>query len=218
MSPDDSAQLLVNYIQSLPDFVYHEVGDSYGHIGATIADAVLQAQRDYDTYVTPRTERIMTKWPREKTVTALLDLLRSVPATEFLNCKDSENSRFWLGRRVERFCAILQLLQQEGIESETDLRAWLVKDTNLPKLFAINGVGPKTVDYLKLLVGLQGVAIDGRLRKFLGMSGIATGPNDYDTPKHIVNRAADLLSVERSSLDHSIWRYVGERMGGTVCA
>jgi hypothetical protein len=218
MSSDDSAQLLVKYIHSLPDFVYYEVGDSYGHIGATIADAVLQAQRDYETYVTPRTKRIMMKWPRVMTVTALLALLRSVPAAEFLNCKDSESSRFWLGRRVERFCAILNLLQQEGIESEGDLRAWLLTDTNLPKLCAIKGVGPKTVDYLKILVGLQGVAIDGRVRKFLGMSGITTDPNDYDTPKHIVNRAADLLSVERSSLDHSIWRYVGERTGGTVCA
>jgi hypothetical protein len=63
-------------------------------------------------------------------------------------------------------------------------------------------VDPKTVDYLKILVGLQGAAIDGRLRKFLGMAGIAASPNDYDTPKDIVNRAADLLSVERSLLEH----------------
>jgi len=32
-------------------------------------------------------------------------------------------------------------------------------------------VGPKTVDYLKILVGLQGAAIDGRFRKFLGKLG-----------------------------------------------
>jgi hypothetical protein len=40
--------------------------------GATIVDEVLQAQRDYDTYATPRTKRILEKWPRDKTVTALL--------------------------------------------------------------------------------------------------------------------------------------------------
>ncbi len=157
MSPDDAATRLVEYIQSLPNFVYDEVGDSYGHIGATIADAVLQARRDYESYVTPRTKRIMKNWPRETTVTALLDLLKSIPAAEFLNCKDSETSRSWLGRRVERFCAILQLLKQEEIESEADLRAWLVKDSNLPKLHAIKGVGPKTVDYLKILVGCRGL-------------------------------------------------------------
>jgi hypothetical protein len=217
MSARDGARRLVEYIQSLPDFVYHDVGNSYGHIGATVADAVLQAQRDYDTFVTPRTKRIMTKWPAEKTVTLVLDLLRSVTATQFLNCKDSESSKSWLGHRVERFSAILHLLKQEGIESETDLRAWLLNDSNLPKLHAIKGVGPKTVDYLKILVGLQGTAIDGRLRKFIGMAGIATSPNDYDTLRDMVNRAADLLSVERSVLDHSIWRYVGEP-GDKVCA
>jgi hypothetical protein len=96
MSQDDAGKRLVEYVQSLPSFVYHELGDSYGHIGATIADAVLQARRDYESYVTPRTQRIMKKWPGETTVTALLDLLKSVPASEFLNCNDSQNSRSWL--------------------------------------------------------------------------------------------------------------------------
>jgi hypothetical protein len=211
MSPEEGARRLVEYIHSLPDFVYHEVGDSYGHIGATIADAVLQPRRDYDTFVAPRTKRILTKWPHERTVTPMLQLLRSVPASEFLKCEDTENSSSWLGHRVERFCTILQLLNREGIESEADLEAWLTIDTNLPKLHAINGVGPKTVDYLKILVGVQGAgaAIDSRLREFLNMAGIVTAPSDYDTPREIINRAADLLSVERSVLDHSIWRYMG---------
>ena len=211
MSPEVAARCLVEYIHSLPDFVYHEVGDSYGHIGATIADAVLQPRRDYDTFVAPRTKRILTKWPHERTVSGMLHLLRSLPASEFLNCEDTENSGSWLGHRVERFCTILQLLNREGIESEADLETWLTIDTNLPKLHAINGVGPKTVDYLKILVGVQGAgaAIDSRLREFLSMARIVTTPSDYETPREIINRAADLLSVERSVLDHSIWRYMG---------
>ncbi len=209
MLPEEAAQRLVEHICSLPDFVYHEVGDSYGHIGATVADAVLQPQRDYNSFVVPRTNRILTKWPYEKTVTAMLQLLRSVPASEFLNYKDTEGS--WLAHRVKRFCTILELLNGEGVESEADLKAWLTTDSNLPVLYAVNGVGPKTVDYLKLLVGVQGAgaAVDSRLRGFLGMAGIVTAPSDYDTPREIINRAADLLSVERSVLDHSIWRYMG---------
>ena len=211
MSPEEAARRLAEYIHSLPDFVYYEVGDSYGHIGATIADAVLQPRRDYDTFVAPRTKRILTKWPQERTVTAMLQLLGSIPASEFLNCEDNEDSGSWLGHRVERFCTILQLLKGEGIESEADLTAWLTIDTNLPKLHAINGVGPKTVDYLKILVGVQGAgaAIDSRLREFLSMAGIVAARSDYDMPREIINRAADLLSVERSVLDHSIWRYMG---------
>jgi hypothetical protein len=210
MSQEDAALRLVQYIRSLPDFVYHEVGDNYGHIGATIADAVLQPRRDYDTFVAPRTKRILTEWPHERTVTAILRLLRTVPPPEFLNCEDTENSGSWLGHRVWRFCTILHLLNQEGIENEADLKTWLTMDSNLPKLGAIKGVGPKTVDYLKLLVGVQGAgaAVDSRLRAFLNMAGIVTTPSDYDTPREIINRAADLLSVERSLLDHSIWRYM----------
>jgi hypothetical protein len=211
MSPDEAARVLVKYIRSLPDFVYYEVGDSYGHIGATIADAVLQPRRDYNTFVAPRTKRILTKWPNERTVSAMLRLLRSLPASEFLSCEDTENSGSWLGRRVERFCTILRLLNREGVESEADLEAWLTMDSNLPKLHAINGVGPKTVDYLKNLVGVQGAgaAIDSRLREFLNLAGIVTAPSDYDSAKEIIDCTADLLSVERSLLDHSIWRYMG---------
>lgn len=211
MSPEEAARRLVEYIHSLPDFVYHEVGDSYGHIGATIVDAILQPRRDYDTFVAPRTKRILAKWPHERTVTAMLQLLRSLPASEFVNWEDTENSGSWLGHRVERFCTILHLFNREEIESEADLKAWLMIDANLLKLHAINGVGPKTVDYLKILVAVQGAgaAIDSRLRKFLSMAGIVTAPSDYGTPREIINRAADLLSVEPSVLDHSIWRYMG---------
>lgn len=212
MSPDAAAQRLVEHIHSLPDFVYHEVGDRYGHIGATIADAVLQPRRDYKTFVERRTKRILEKWPHERTVTAMLHLLTSLPASEFLDCEDTESSGSWLGHRVERFCTILGLLNREGIESEADLEAWLTTDSNLPKLHAINGVGPKTVDYLKILVRVQGAgaAVDSRLRGFLNLAGIVTAPSDYDTPRETINRAADLLSVERSVLDHSIWRYMGD--------
>jgi hypothetical protein len=84
-------------------------------------------------------------------VTALLNLLRLIPAEEILNCKDSDNSKCWQGHRVERFCTVLRLLSDEGIESEADLREWLAEGANLPKLRAIHGLGPKTVDYLKIL-------------------------------------------------------------------
>jgi hypothetical protein len=53
MSAGEDARHLVQYIQSLTDFVYHNVDPPYGHIGATIANAVLQTNNKYDTNVTP---------------------------------------------------------------------------------------------------------------------------------------------------------------------
>jgi len=208
MSTDDAARRLVEYIKSLPDFVYHKVDPPYGHMGATIADSILQANNQYDSNVAPRIRRILARWPRENTVTAVLELLKSVPAMQFLN---------WNGKdRADRFCEVLHLLKREGVENESDFRTWLERDTNLPKLRAIHGIGPKTVDYVNLMVGLQGAAIDRRLLKFLGMAGILLNQSDYDTALAIVNRAADLACVPRADFDHSIWRYIGDH--SSACA
>lgn len=110
---------------------------------------------------------------------------------------------------MNRLTSILHLLQSENVENEAELQTWLTKDTNLRKLLAINGVGPKTVDYLKIMVGLQSIAIDRRLLKFFDMAGIAINPGDYNTPRDILKDAASFLSVSQADLDHSIWRYVG---------
>lgn len=42
------------------------------------------------------------------------------------------------------------------------------------------------------------------------MAGIMAAPADYDLAKDVVNRAADLMSMPRSHLDHSIWRYMAD--------
>jgi hypothetical protein len=208
MTTDDAAQRLVDYIKSRPGFVYHKVDPPYGHMGATIADSLLQANNRYSS-VTPRVRRILARWPRENTVTAVLDVLKSVPAVQFLN---------WNGKdRADRFCEVLLLLKREGVESESDFRTWLGKETNLSKLRSVHGIGPKTVDYFRLMVGLQGAAIDRRLLKFLGMAGIQFSQSDYATALAIINRAADLASVPRADFDHSIWRYVGDHVD-SACA
>jgi hypothetical protein len=193
----EAAERLLEYIKARPDFVYRKCDEPHGHIGATIADCILQAHNRYSS-VEPRITRILTKWPAATTVTAVLKLLASVPATQFLN---------WHGLdRANRFCEVLHLLKAEGVESESDLRAWLDKDVNLSKLWAINGIGPKTVRYFRIMVGLQDVAIDRRLLKFFAVAGIPINADARD----IVNLAADLASVPRRDFDHSIWCYVGD--------
>lgn len=116
----------------------------------------------------------------------------------------------WSGKdRAARFTSILHLLKSEHVETESDLQTWLGRDANLKKLLAINGVGPKTVDYLKIMVGSQSVAIDRRLLKFFGMAGGPISPGDYNTARDILKGAAGLLSIPQADLDHSIWRYIG---------
>jgi hypothetical protein len=42
----------------------------------------------------------------------------------------------------------------------------------LQKLLSIKGIGPKTVDYFKILVGVSTAAIDRHLLNFLKLAGL----------------------------------------------
>ncbi len=53
----------------------------------------------------PRIQRILNEWPNAKTVTALLDLLKSIPAVTFLNWKGEDRTELldrprWCSRRT----------------------------------------------------------------------------------------------------------------------
>ena len=56
---------LENYIRSLSDFqIYTQIGDNYGNIGATLADAVLQANNNYERNVRKRIDHIRKEYAR----------------------------------------------------------------------------------------------------------------------------------------------------------
>src|SRR5215469_5265089 len=129
MSTSD-AERLAQYVRSLPDFVvYKDIDGNYNHIGATVADAVLQANLRYKTHVKPRVNRILSRYPEARTTTSVLQLLASIPATEFLS---------WRGEdRAQRFSRVLDLFASEKIETESDLREWLSHKVSLQKLLSI---------------------------------------------------------------------------------
>jgi len=151
--------------------------------------------------VKPRINRILATYPDARTTTAVLSLLEKISVIEFLS---------WRGvDRAERFSRVFSLFASVGIETDEDLKRWLSNDTNLPKLRAIKGIGPKTVDYFKILVGESTSAIDRHLLNFLGMAGLM--PCGYSEAQAIINTAADILKVDRAYFDHSIWQYMSKR-------
>lgn len=197
---------LTLFVKSLPNFKFYETIDgNYGHMGATIADAILQANLRYSTHVKPRVDRILAEYPDVHTTSAVLHLLKSIKATKFLN---------WRGEdRAERFSRVLDLFEAEGIEDEEALRAWLSNKSNLPKLRAIKGIGPKTIDYFQILVGVSTSAVDRHLLNFLALAGLA--PRGYQDAQCIINAAADIQSIDRAKFDHSIWQYMSKRAAGS---
>ena len=200
---------LAHYVQSLSGFEFYKTIDgNYDHIGATVADAVLQANNKYATHVKPRVNRILAQYPEARTTSSVLRLLESITATEFLD---------WRGEdRAERFRQVLELFAAERIEGEVDLREWLSQDSNLLKLRSIKGIGPKTIDYFKILVGVSTSAIDRHLLNFLGFAGLV--PCGYLDAQAIINATADILSVDRAYFDHSIWQYMSKRAGASQTA
>jgi endonuclease III len=73
-------------------------------------------------------------------------------------------------------------------------------------LHSLNGIGPKTVDYIKMLVGIPSVAIDRHVRVFVQAAGLPQ--TRYAEVQQVVQLAADTLEMNRSSFDWAIWSYV----------
>ncbi len=193
---------LVEYLNAFAGFAIVDCIDGeYGHMGATIADAILQAGTNYDAVVRPRVRGILESYPEAVTTSAFKRLIDEQGLKTILLWNDDE--------KPNRILALTQFFLDQGIQTEHDLAAWLADDANRPKLLHVRGVGPKTVDYLKILVGLQTAAVDRYVFRLLEEAGVDVA--NYDEAREVVNFAADAMEVERAYFDHSIWRYMSQR-------
>jgi hypothetical protein len=196
------ARTLADYVRSLDGFVLVNYTDSnYGHMGATIADAILQAGAKYDAVVRPRIRRIRELYPEATTTSAFWRLLGEEGPKTVLSWRDDE--------KPYRVVELTKFFLGEGIETEEQLREWMESESNRPRLLRLSGVGPKTVDYIKILVGLQTTAVDRHVHALLTEAGVET--SSYEEAREVVNLAAYLLRIESALFDHSIWQFMSHR-------
>lgn len=207
MTIEDKAKLLVDYIKSLPDFKIIGPDIPYCHMGATITDAMLQAGTRWETVVKPRVLKLRDNYPGAKTTTGFLNLLEKIGPRELLEWNDPEKPNRVLG--VTRFFV------KEGIETEADLKTWLENGSNITRLKELRGIGNKTADYFKMLSGIPTSAVDRHLIEFLNKAGVST--ISYSEAKEIINKAAELMRINKSVLDHSIWKYMSSGRGSKLC-
>jgi hypothetical protein len=215
----DYSQLLADYIRRLMlrgSFVIqtdaaHTEHMCADHIGIDLADAVLQRRADWYSTVKPRLDRIRREYPLSQTMSGLKAVLGSVSASEFLKWPESKKNGGWC--RVKVFLNLVELLDRERVDTEDDLRAWLAHDHNRAKLRAIHQVSDKTIDYLKIRVGLSAVAVDKHVTDFLEEAGIPSSRMDYAQKESIVAGAAKLLALAPEILDCSIWYYRAKPKG-----
>lgn len=171
------------------------------HVGAIMADATLQAGLNYRTVVKVRVDRIVRDFPEAKTLSGVFNAIESVGVADFL--------RWHHPTKLSRFVCLAELLRSEKVDEFNHLKSWLEVSASREKLRSIHGIGPKTVDYLCGLVGLDFIAVDRHIRTFASDAGVAA--SDYDFLQIVVSYAADLLGVSRRHFDASIWTYVSNQ-------
>ncbi len=194
------SQKLAATIQSIPALFEKPAMEAYDHMGAVLTDAILQAGLNYETVVLPRVQKVKSM-PEAKTTSGFLAVLEQIGADRLLNWSNTE--------KPARLLSIARFFQAETVETTNDLRSWLQTEENIPRLKQQRGVGDKTTDYFKILVGLSTSAIDRHIFKFLEEAGISV--QDYQAAQRLVHEAADIIGIDYSVLDHNLWQYMSKR-------
>lgn len=168
----------------------------YDHLGAILADSVLQAGLNYRTVVRPRVVHILTSYPEAATANGLLSVVDAGMTSEFLRWDHIV--------KVHRFERLARFICANNISNSVELRARLRDDLFGQDLQELNGVGPKTVDYMACLVGIETIAVDRHIRNFAQRVGVEN--TEYGYLKRVFCMAADLLAVSRREFDAWVWR------------
>lgn len=192
---------LVQFITSLENFHFEsEERLGYQHMGGTLTDAILQCGLNYRTVVYPRVASVIRRFPTASLTTSFWNVLHLYSPADVLSWSHPEKPR--------RLLDLTRLLVENDVQTEKDLSCWIDMPTNANTVLSIKGIGPKTLDYLKLLVGVQTIAVDRHIRTFVALAGLQV--EKYEEIRQVVLDSALMLNINAASLDHSIWRYVSK--------
>jgi hypothetical protein len=205
---ESEARKLVDFIKSL-DLQIPRREPPHKHIGAIIADAVLQIGHRYNEQVRDRILRLRDQYPQAATTSGFLHAIKTIGAKQLLNG--------WKGEKEhKRVYDHAKFFKGEGVETFKNLIGWLRKEKNKSKLISKGlGIKDRTADYYRVLVGLpDAVKVDSRVEEFLSDSGINIREHEYKELRAIVQAAAKCLGERPIDLEGAIWNYqIGNRKG-----
>lgn len=192
-----AARRVADYAKELGiDVNRFEIRPAYNHMGALLADSILQAGLKYHSVVRPRILTILTDYPDLSRTSNLIKLVERRDTSAFLNWTHQE--------KVDRFEALVLFLGDASVEHVDDLKGALQDSEFATALRGVRGIGPKTVDYMGCLVGMESIAVDRHVRTFAKRVGVME--DDYEFLKMVFCYAADLLSVPRREFDAWVWQ------------
>lgn len=171
------------------------------HLGAMMADAVLQPGLNYRTVVYPRIKRIIKEFPETSTLIEVCKVIESDRLSDFLSWTHSE--------KLNRFCELALYFDEKEVNTVDTLCRQIGCKHFRSGLLDIVGIGPKTVDYISCLSGIDTIAVDRHIIKFAHEAGVNL--NNYEHLRTIFSYAADLLDIPRRNFDSWIWSTVSSR-------
>jgi len=174
---------------------------SYRHMGATLTDTMLQAALSYCTVVRPRVDRLMTLWPSATTASRFLSKARQYGLSKVLDWRSPV--------KLERIRMLTAYCVDRGLETEDDLRLWFLRDPDTSDLMSLPGMGPKTHDYLRKLVGLSVIPVDRHMASFLESAGLEC--SSYEERQQALMAFASFLDISPEAFDDVIWRLQSDR-------
>ena len=167
------------------------------HLGAVLADAILQAGLNYRTVVKPRVSRIESKFPCSARISGVMAIIDAGILSNFLLWSHPE--------KLNRFVGLSNIIYRNGVDESSEFAEWISGSSARDQVLSISGIGPKTFDYLCCLVGLDRIPVDRHIKGFVGEAGVFV--SGYENIQEVVSYAADLLGLSRRDFDAWIWRY-----------
>lgn len=197
------ARRLADYIQELKLSPEEQTrnGYSYTHIGALFTDLILQAGLNYKTVVQPRVQRVLLNYPNASTVSRFYDVINNEGIETVIKWRHPD--------KIRRMHDLLDFSKSKRVETCSDLTIYLSETSNREDFLRIKGIGNKTLDYTLKLLNFDTIAVDRHIYTFIELAGLPV--IDYLTTKKIVEFAADILEVSRSSMDYCIWNYMSSK-------
>lgn len=168
------------------------------HVGALLTNLVLQRRQKYKEVVEPRVEAVRNISGAD-TLTGFHAVVIEQGATNVL--------RFSSEDRGTQLVETIAALKDFDIETVADLRDVLSGERRndfRDRLLSVKNVGLKTVNYLDILAGIDGRAVDIRVKRFARAAGIENW-NDADYLTGVLDDAARLAGVPVGSIDAAIW-------------
>lgn len=167
------------------------------HLGAVMADSILQAGVNYQTVVFPRVTFILDQYPDAVDLDGVNQIIATGLLPSFLRWKHHS--------KIERFEQLAYFFSSRCINTTSDLSQSLSQAEFRADLLSVFGVGQKTIDYMACLVGLDHVAVDRHVRRFVERADVDV--DSYQSVQSVVCYAADLMGSGYREFDSWIWQF-----------